>query len=1425
MKSLLLFLISVLLSASFAAEEKVPAQETTLLLTAEKLNTLQEQGKKSGTYQRTELVRFLESPYLGVRCQALDLLEDMAGDDFDLDPWLEPERVSEDVRENWKKWATGKTPLANKDKPLTPEEAEKAIGILLAGNEKARERICRQLLPHRDEAIIQIESYLQKQAATNDSAKAVLREAQFRLQLDNAATDAPLLAKKLTGRNRDDIIDSLEALRKGDLSTLPVIEQFLTDKEPLIRETAVDLFLTNGGEQALTHLLPQLNTEKDPNILQVAFRRSLNYESEDLNELLVRSLFNGNEEMTITALECLRDRTKENNFGNTPTTPPPFLTDSQWKDLLNRPEWRIRQATLDFLSAHKETPELGDKVTQRIRELLHDEDDSVRFSAFCAAAKIPMEGKSALFEEIAFKNPEYMPQVLYVLMASEAQLSTAMQELIRRLPEDQVSRLLRQERELPNMLTSSKPNKTASLVKKNLLANKNPNSAFQLALLVANSLNFETTPEEWEILLNALSSEKISPELKKQLVSAFYFYGYNDIGKALIYLNQLEAKNTLKRKNRFDDLSDSEKKTVAQIKPYLVSLLTFLKKTGRLYNQKEYEDIAQISIALLVVCDDRETLAFLEKNFAEFPKDFRANLADRICSRNDSLDNLKLWEIIAVDKEKEVRKNLEQLFSNLGSFSHDDTFDSNSEESKEKREKKELFTAFFDKLFTHPEYGEEHWENMLTSDPDLFWNFFQNEKSNGLPFFDQYVLSAVDRQDFSLNIRAAATFLRATVKCSDLPENEKVILDGIAPIPREILTALYDFPTDTKLIPEWAEKWSRSPVTEVRMNVAGLLLCTKNLEFFFSISPKHLITFSPNTLIEKNDPGYEARPKRLRVLSSDNYNRKKAPDCPPKLMETILKLSEDPSAEVRIVANLSLLSNTRRCNVENLTQAMKECLARSEAQKDDSHVEKLNILLKRIQSYFNKMMLRRISANPSDQTSGLYCDTQPEKTESYTLSAQEDYLYKLFVNEFFQSFYWDSEVRNMKKNLSLVASFRDMLATENSALSGENLSGKIDTTRELAVSRGAHNPDEHILVVFFEKPGCNECSRVEKSLYRMKQNYPNLRIEKYSITEPEGIEYNALLCSRFYISQSDRLVAPALFTGDGALMRNRLTDENLKKLIADNSRPRNGTTPSGEGIIPEWARHDETGIREAQSDLQNTYTSLSLGVVLLGGLIDGINPCAFATLIFFLSYLQIARRSPRELLMTGGAFVLSVYLTYFAIGLAFHELIGHLQSWSFLKTGMDYLFIFLALLAAALSFRDAWLAKQGRLSDMSLTLPSFLKEKIRAVTRQQSKSQNYIIAAALSGIVISALELACTGQVYAPIIYQINQGNLPAVGMLAIYNLAFILPLLLIFLLTYKGLKTEALIHFQKKHTFLIKFLLGVLFVLLAAIILWGIRL
>ncbi len=102
------------------------------------------------------------------------------------------------------------------------------------------------------------------------------------------------------------------------------------------------------------------------------------------------------------------------------------------------------------------------------------------------------------------------------------------------------------------------------------------------------------------------------------------------------------------------------------------------------------------------------------------------------------------------------------------------------------------------------------------------------------------------------------------------------------------------------------------------------------------------------------------------------------------------------------------------------------------------------------------------------------------------------------------------------------------------------------------------------------------------------------------------------------------------------------------------------------------------------------------------------------------------------------------------------------------------------------------------MDEMTLQLPGFLKDPMRGVIRTGVRARRFVIAAFLTGIAISFLELACTGQVYAPIA---------------------------IFLLAYGGLRSESLIALQKKHTFAVKIALGLLFVLLAAFILLGERL
>jgi len=193
------------------------------------------------------------------------------------------------------------------------------------------------------------------------------------------------------------------------------------------------------------------------------------------------------------------------------------------------------------------------------------------------------------------------------------------------------------------------------------------------------------------------------------------------------------------------------------------------------------------------------------------------------------------------------------------------------------------------------------------------------------------------------------------------------------------------------------------------------------------------------------------------------------------------------------------------------------------------------------------------------------------------------------------------------------------------------------------------------------------------------------------------------------------------------------------------------------------------------------------------------------------------------MLLVGVAFISAVFTAYLAAGLVLHEVLAALSDrFAGIQRWMNYGFGILALVAAMLSLRDARLAHAGRMGEMALQLPGALKERIRKVIRVGARARNFIIAAFISGLIISFLELACTGQVYAPIIYQIQKGRLDAVWWLVIYNLAFIMPLIAIFILAYSGVRSEALAAFQKKHTFGVKLALAALFLGLALVIFMG---
>jgi cytochrome c biogenesis protein CcdA len=339
-----------------------------------------------------------------------------------------------------------------------------------------------------------------------------------------------------------------------------------------------------------------------------------------------------------------------------------------------------------------------------------------------------------------------------------------------------------------------------------------------------------------------------------------------------------------------------------------------------------------------------------------------------------------------------------------------------------------------------------------------------------------------------------------------------------------------------------------------------------------------------------------------------------------------------------------------------------------------------------------------------------------------------------------------------------------------------------------------------IYAAYFFETGCDSCSRVEADLAYLRSKYPQLIVEKFNVYDSPAL--GLWLADR---AGREDFHSPSVFIGSEAWIgEGEITPDAIETALQCFAQ---------EGSPKVWEAFDE---EQGSANIVDQFYNMSWLTVILAGLADGLNPCAFATLIFFISYLTISGRKDREVIIVGISFTLGVFIAYLVIGLGFYkvlDLLGNILNvvarWVYLLTAL------MCITLAVFSFMDFAKARKGKLEDMSLNLPEGLRKRINAVIRKGRSTNRYVIGTFATGLVISLLELACTGQVYLPTIIFVSsmpELRLRAIFYLTIYNLLFILPLIVVFILAYYGTSSKDLTRFLQKHTAVVKISLGILF-------------
>ncbi len=350
------------------------------------------------------------------------------------------------------------------------------------------------------------------------------------------------------------------------------------------------------------------------------------------------------------------------------------------------------------------------------------------------------------------------------------------------------------------------------------------------------------------------------------------------------------------------------------------------------------------------------------------------------------------------------------------------------------------------------------------------------------------------------------------------------------------------------------------------------------------------------------------------------------------------------------------------------------------------------------------------------------------------------------------------------------------------------------------------NVSTPVWMAYFFQTGCQECSRAEADIKFVRSRFPQLIVDQFNV-------YDHTALAQWLAERAGRkdIHTPMLFIGTDALIgEEEITPQRLESLIAKYAQG---------GAERVWKDFDTAN---AQNTLIERFRALGPLTVVFAGLVDGLNPCAFATLIFLISYLSFSERKGREILAVGGAFTLSVFLAYLVVGLGFYKVLDLLGDLLTTLSRVVYaLTALLCVLLALISFRDFLKARRGEIGEMSLKLPASLRRRVHAVVRSGQQVRAFVIGAFVTGVLVSLIELACTGQIYLPTIIfvaSIPELRVQAISYLVLYNLVFILPLVVVFALTYFGTTSHELGRFLERHTATVK--LGAVF-LFAALAGW----
>lgn len=335
--------------------------------------------------------------------------------------------------------------------------------------------------------------------------------------------------------------------------------------------------------------------------------------------------------------------------------------------------------------------------------------------------------------------------------------------------------------------------------------------------------------------------------------------------------------------------------------------------------------------------------------------------------------------------------------------------------------------------------------------------------------------------------------------------------------------------------------------------------------------------------------------------------------------------------------------------------------------------------------------------------------------------------------------------------------------------------------------------------VYFYSKTCAHCVKVN-DYFQNNGIYDKYDIKKIEADSAENFSYLNKFFDAFGVSAEKRGY-PVIFFGSQMLIGDRPIIDNFVKEIES----------ADASIFPD-PEFLKTTLAQNKQDVEITSnkSKISLSILVGAALVDAINPCAFAVLILLVATV-LSSGGKRRALLSGLLFSLSVFVSYFLMGLGLYKTITVFN----LPQIISIIVAIIAIIIGLANLKDAiWYGKF-----FVMEVPFSWRPKMQAIIKHVTSP----IGALGVGFLVSLFLLPCTSGPYIVVLGLLaEKENLSrTVSLLFLYNLIFILPMVAITVGMYFGLRLGKLDEIRRNNIKLLHAIAGVVMLFIGVYLLY----